>query len=83
MIVRIGCRTRQPGLRSLDHLDRAIANDVVRRLAEMLRDRCWTVRRNSSMVEQEKHGRARRWPTAGLQSPPSHRRTLPSSPGYI
>jgi hypothetical protein len=37
MIVRIGCR--QPGLRSLDHVDPAIADDVVRRLAEVLRDR--------------------------------------------
>jgi hypothetical protein len=28
-IIRIGCRTEQPGLRSLEHLDPAIAGDVV------------------------------------------------------
>jgi hypothetical protein len=39
MIVRIGCRTRQPGPRSLAGLDSAVANDVIRRLAEVLRDR--------------------------------------------
>jgi hypothetical protein len=39
MITRIGCRTRQPGLRSLDHLDPAIADDVARQLAEVLAKR--------------------------------------------
>ena len=38
-IARIGCRTRQPGLRSLELLDPAIADDVLRRLAELLRDK--------------------------------------------
>ena len=33
-ITRIGCRTRQPGLRSLADLDPAIADDVMRRLIE-------------------------------------------------
>ena len=40
MITRIGCRTRQPGLRSLTELDPAIADDVIRRLVDVLRDRC-------------------------------------------
>ena len=39
-ITRIGCRTRQPGLRSLADLDPAIADDVMRRLIDVLRDRC-------------------------------------------
>jgi hypothetical protein len=39
-ITRIGCRTRQPGLRSLEHPDPAIAGDVTRRLIDGLRDRC-------------------------------------------
>jgi hypothetical protein len=39
MITRLGCRTRQPGLRSLADLDPAIADDVRRRLADVLRDR--------------------------------------------
>ena len=38
-IARIGCRTRQPGLRSLEVLDPAIADDVLSRLAELLRDK--------------------------------------------
>ncbi len=38
-ITRIGCRTQQPGLRSLDHLDAAIADDVARRLIDVLQDR--------------------------------------------
>ena len=42
MIVRIGCRTRQPGLRSIENLEPAIADDVVRRLAEVLRVACRT-----------------------------------------
>ena len=37
---RIGCRTRQPGLRSLAELDPAIADDVRRRLIDVLRGRC-------------------------------------------
>jgi hypothetical protein len=40
MIVRIGCRTSQPGLRSLADLDPAITGDVMRRLIDVLRDRC-------------------------------------------
>jgi hypothetical protein len=39
-ITRIGCRTRQPGLRSLEQLDPAIADDVIHRLVEVLADRC-------------------------------------------
>ena len=43
-ITRIGCRTRQPGLRSLADLDPAIADDVMGRLIEVLRDRVPNVR---------------------------------------
>jgi len=43
-IIRIGCRTEQPGLRSLEGLDPAIADDVVRRPAEVLRNRVSNVR---------------------------------------
>jgi transposase-like protein len=39
-IVRIGVRTRQPGLRSLADLDPAIAADVIRRLLDVLREQC-------------------------------------------
>jgi hypothetical protein len=39
-ILQIGCRTTQPGLRALDHLDPAIADDVTRRLIDVLQDRC-------------------------------------------
>ena len=39
MITRIGCRTRQPGIRSLTELDPAIADDLTRRLIDVLRDR--------------------------------------------
>jgi len=28
-ITRVGCRTSQPGLRSLEHLDPAVGDDVV------------------------------------------------------
>jgi hypothetical protein len=35
-IRRIGCRTKQPGLRSLEHLDPAVATDVRQRLAATL-----------------------------------------------
>jgi hypothetical protein len=35
-ITRVGCRTRQPGLRSLEHLDSRVVDDVVRRLIEVL-----------------------------------------------
>jgi hypothetical protein len=38
-ITRVGCRTRQPGLRSLEHLDSCDRDDVVRRLIEVLRKR--------------------------------------------
>ncbi len=44
MIARIGCCTRQPGLRSIEVLYPAVADDVVRRLAEVLRDRVPNVR---------------------------------------
>ena len=43
-ITRIGCCTRQPGLRSLADLDPAIADDVMGRLIEVLRDRVPNVR---------------------------------------
>jgi transposase-like protein len=38
-IVRVGCRTNQPGLRSLEQVDAAIADDVIRRLIDVLRSR--------------------------------------------
>ena len=44
MDTRIGCRTRQPGLRSLDHLDPTIADDVTRRLIDVPGDCVSTVR---------------------------------------
>jgi len=44
MVTRIGCRTRQPGLRSLDQLDPTIADDVTRRLIDVLGDCVSTVR---------------------------------------